>query len=408
MKLAYKLLALILSVSAFTLILSNCAATEDSTTRSPLEQALADSVTVELSSGNTDLELATAVSIDTANSTGTITITGDLANACAAASPCANAAAGTLATLTITKDDPAFTFAASTFSFNIPTDAPGAQTTNVTTNLPITNLADDSTIDIDIIVEYSGYPVAELVTNNDITRLISAEFASRDLSIALNDAGDTIALSGTNADNGTDGSITTNNLPTGYTATLAGGATYTFADPDDEETAAEDFTLSDLLIAESDVDGNQKSYTVTLSLEAPSVLETVLDGAISVTSPAMADLSIDTATITITGLTNACSALPCDTAETATTFATLTIDEGDGSVFTVSSTTPIDIPDAAGAQTTTDTLTSTLTITSDGTDITFDIIVDYIGQPVANIVAIDGIAAALPLDQCKRCFCWTR
>ena len=61
MKLAYKLLALILSVSAFTLILSNCAATDDSTARlSPLEMALSDAI----SFSDTDLGLATAISID--------------------------------------------------------------------------------------------------------------------------------------------------------------------------------------------------------------------------------------------------------------------------------------------------------------------------------------------------------
>ncbi len=62
MKLAYKLFALILSVSAFALILSSCAATEDTAVRlSPLEQALADAVTVALRPATTDLELATAV-----------------------------------------------------------------------------------------------------------------------------------------------------------------------------------------------------------------------------------------------------------------------------------------------------------------------------------------------------------
>ncbi len=49
MKSSYKLFALILSVSAFTLILSSCAATEDSTRLSPLEQALTDAVTIDLS-----------------------------------------------------------------------------------------------------------------------------------------------------------------------------------------------------------------------------------------------------------------------------------------------------------------------------------------------------------------------
>ncbi len=109
----------LLLLSLSILIFSGCAATEDSTTRSPLEMALTDAITVELNDGTT---LASAVSIDTttdpANPSGTITITG-LTNACSSL-PCTTTA-GTLATLTITQDDTAFT--ASAFSSNIAVDA---------------------------------------------------------------------------------------------------------------------------------------------------------------------------------------------------------------------------------------------------------------------------------------------
>ncbi len=403
------LLLLILSL----LIFSGCAATDDSSSRlSPLEQALTDAITVELNDGTT---LASAVSIDTATSTGTITITGDLTNACPAL-PCNTATGDTFATLTITKDDPTFTFAASAFTFDID-DISGAKTTTYTNRNALTINDGTDDIPLDIIVSYSGQLVTDLVTADNITNIISAEFASRDLNIAL--TGTTIALSGgTNASNGTGSISNAANLPDGYFVTDADGADYIITDPDGALTVAEDFSLPDsnkLFITERDdngviVDGNQESYAVTLSLAAAPALEVALAGAIAFDISNLelaAAVVIDsnttpanpTGTITITGnLTNACSALPCDSAETATTFATLTLTKDDIAFTFAASPFTFAIVDVDGAQTTNVTTGNALTITNlaDNSILVLEIIVEYSGQPIANIVAIDGIAAALP------------
>ncbi len=74
----------------------------------------------------------------------------------------------------------------------------------------------------------------------------------------------------------------------------------------------------------------------------------------------------------------------------------------DDPAFTINGITgdfTLAIADAAGAQTTNDTNTAALTINDGTTDITFDIIVEYSGQPVSNIVAAagaNGIADLIP------------
>ena len=384
------------------------------TALSSLEAALIEAITVTPTDDLAPIPTV-AVSIDSNSNpdspTGTITIA-SFSNACSSL-PCSNADTTiTFAHLTFveTNDEGISFFTGAPDTATAIGDADGARTTNNTiSTITITNLDDDSSVELDIIVEYSGQPVANIITAanaNDITELISAEFASSPLTIALNDT--TIALSdGTNASNGTGSIIAAINLPAGYFITAADGSAYVIDDPDNELIAAvTDFSLPSLVLAERDtdndvVDNNQASYNVTLSLVDAPALVIALQGAITVTptddpAPTLSVnvvLAASTGTITIAGFTNACSALPCDDAGT-TTIANLTITQDDPafSIDGITGAFITNITDAAGAQTTNVPTNAALTVTNldDNSIVTLNIIVEYSGQPVANIVTAAG------------------
>ena len=297
------LLLLILSL----LIFSGCAATEDSTRLSPLEQALTDAITVELNDGT---PLASAVSIDTttdpANPSGTITITG-LTNACSSL-PCTDA--GTLATLTIDQDDPAFTINGITGDFTLAiADAAGAQTTNDTNTAALT--INDGTTDItfDIIVEYSGQPVSNIVAAagaNGIADLIPTgsvvvTFASQSASATWNDTGDTLTITGlfNPTGSGTEGSVTLNlasgiSLPAGYTLSPS-PVSFIDSDGTAEETISSNFSITE------DDTTNQASYdlVVVLDTELPDVSISASDLDISVTNTLNSDTIVSSTQLTV-------------------------------------------------------------------------------------------------------------
>ncbi len=346
----FKLL-LVLSLSA--LIVAGCAATDESAPRASLslEQTLDEAVKVDLGDSFAQAPMVVTFidsNTDPANPIGTITITG-LTNACFFP-PCTFPATA-LGTLTITENINTFTIAGSEFSFSIP-DVAGAQSTNVINqgDLTITNVDDDSTILLDIITEYSGQLVSDLViAANGIDTLIPnasirVDFATQDnnASASWDTANNTLIITGLyNSPDQTpsiEGTITVIHtstlLPDGYFV-----QSVLFSDPIGENATNIDLSNS-LIIAEGDgltvTTNNEETYNVQIDFLANFVLADVLSAATAITltdTPTPAPITtVDVAngTITITGITNDCpdytSAIPCMEAG-ATALGDITITE---------------------------------------------------------------------------------
>ncbi len=397
---------IVLTLSVF--IASGCAATEESVTRlKSLEQAFNDAITVTLTDTSAFTHMVDSVidtTTDPANPTGTIIITG-LTNACTTP-PCA-AAGNNLGTLTIIEDGAVFTIQDGDFFADIP-DLKNAQNKNVTNAnaLTITNLADDSTIPIDIIIEYSSVAVADIIAAvNDISNLIVPKFFTsssgiQTLNVALSADTSTILLSGINFIDGSGIFIKNpQSLPDGYAVTTSDGALYSFADPDG--AAIDDYPTTALAegvlsLAERDTDdavvnGNEINFAVTLQLNAIPTLE-----AKYVTfSPDLAEVIIDheNEKIIITKLTNACSLPPCIAAED-NAISTLTITaEHDVFAFVGNAArTNIAIPDQDGATNTPDVPLASVTFQriGDRAYFTYEVIAQYSSMAVAELISNAG------------------
>ncbi len=298
--------------------------------------------------GGGHITAATGVLVNVGANTIELTVN----NGCVAAPPCANAGAA-LGTATITETASIFTIEGITdaggvsqdsgtgeVTINIP-DQAGAASMNAVTlgTISISNNGVPTTT-YTISVSYNGVPVEELiaaiVTNapTDITNAITSTFNGFTLDASLNGNSSTLALSGvTNTDKTTSGGTpsadelrktTTGTiyLPSGYEVTTASGTDYDFTDPDGSGIAAYPATAlteGQLIIAERDgsgdiVSGNSETYTVTLELEALQQLEAA-DLSTALSGVTLTVAYNPTPLITVNGLTNACSTLPCDIAE---------------------------------------------------------------------------------------------
>ncbi len=425
-------LSMIITLSGF---IASCSTTEDTSISRALtfEELVATAITITIADADDILlkNVNTIVSPETTNDDNiitppSITVTG-LTNACPAL-PCASAG-GTIATLTIEEDLDNFTIETQTASIFIP-DADGAQSSEISLEQTITITNADSTpITYAITIQYLSTSVTDIIAiaaaaaeaspaddDNLFSFLISASFANQPLAISLSDAGDTILLSGTNANAGINaGSITaTANLPNGYAVFMATdddppySFPYNFDDPDAAVITElpEDQKLNDLIIAEHDastniINGNQSNYAVFLSLDGLTRFSP------SHISPSSTDVSFDLDDVNnsiVISATNACAAPPCADAETD--LGTLTINEV-ASTFSITdvqeiivntislnnNTITITVPDQAGA-TNSSVLLGSVTISnlSDTAAITYNVSVDYSGTPVADIIVtiLDG------------------
>ncbi len=276
--------------------------------------------------------------------------------------------------------------------------------------------------DYSVSVVYNGVPVEELiaaiVTNaaTDITNAITSTFNGFTLNASLNDNSSTIALSGvTNTDKTTSGGTpvggelrktTTGTiyLPSGYEVTTASGTDYDFTDPDGSGTAAYPATAlaeGQLIIAERDgsgdiVSGNSETYTVTLELEALQQLEAA-DLSTALSGVTLTVAYNPTPLITVNGLTNACSTLPCDDAETALGAFTVTADTAAFTLAGSAASVDVNIEDQDGAATVAGADLGDVTITrvGDGASVTYTVQAAYSGAAVTNFVTAATLTAAI-------------
>ncbi len=354
---------------------------------------------------------APTTTVDVAN--GTITITG-ITNDCpdyTSAIPCATAATTALGSITITETNTIFTLQSGTELTLSVDDVTGAQSSSFTNNdiLAITTVLDES-FTFDVIIEYSGVAVAAIITeldgDDDIASLISAQFGPQSSTTASYNVTDNLITISNffNADNddetGTVSLSASTTLPTGYYFTPA-----TFTDPADTDAGIHNAATA-LNIAEGDgltvTDNNEETYNVQIDFLANFVLADVLSAATVITltdTPTPAPITtVDVAngTITITGITNDCpdytSDIPCATAAT-TALGSITITETN-TIFTLQSGTELilSVDDVTGAQSSSFTNNDILAITTVlDESFTFDVIIEYSGVAVANIVdGLDG------------------
>ncbi len=258
-------------------------------------------------------------------------------------------------------------------------------------------------------VVYLSLPINDIInTAASPAHFISAVFANNTLTVSYDDPSSTptFTLTGYNANNGDDGSITATNLPSRYTiATATGNLAYTFTDPDDSATGQTNTDLADLIFTELDDDGaiitaNQSSsYAVSLSLDELTSFSG--QNIISSSDELLPEFNDNDNTITISAA-NACAAPPCADAET-TALGTLTITES-SSLFSIESVSgaaislanniaTITVPDQPGATNSNVSLGSiVISNASDTAAITYDVSVNYSGTPVADIIVtiLDG------------------
>ncbi len=264
-------------------------------------------------------------------------------------------------------------------------DVTGAQSSSFTNDdvLTITTVLDEE-FTFDVIIEYSGVAVADIVAGldsvNGIAGLVSAQFGPQSSTTASYNVTDNLITISNffNADNddetGTVSLSASTTLPTGYYFTSA-----TFTDPAGTDAGIHTAATA-LLIAEGDettqsvIANNEVSYNVQIAFLANFVLADVLSAATTITltdtpTPApTTTVDVANGTITITGITNDCpdytSAIPCMEAG-ATALGDITITET-SSVFTIQSGTELilSVDDVTGAQSSSFTNNDVLAITT--------------------------------------------
>ncbi len=277
----------------------------------------------------------------------------------------------------------------------------GAKTTTDTNPnaLTITSLADDSIIPIDIIVEYSGQPVSNIVAAaGGIDALIPATdatvtFDSQSANVSWDTTGNTPTLTITGLFNptgsGTEGSVTLNlasgiSLPAGYTLSPS-PVSFTDSDGTAEETISSNFSITE------DDTTNQASYDLVVVLsELPDVSISASDINISVTNTLNSDIVSSISDIDISGTIvtidsrrrhvrnlDSTNLGLTDTDTGSVTIAAAT----SGSTITMDETT-LTFTDQAGTQTQTLSL-GTFTVTNSG--ITADYTVSLVLAPSYNV-----------------------
>ncbi len=381
--------------------------------------------------GNPLNDVLLSVTTDSA-ATGTIALSG-LTNACTRL-PC-TAAETNIAALSLSNDAAVFTITDfGTFidngeraTLNIPDQDNAGHTANVDLGSITVANSGAAAITYTVTATYTSTPVNDIIAhaanNGGIAALIEAAFSGRALSANLSDNGSTIALTGTNAASPASappvGSVTSSSLlPAGFAVTKPDGTAYTFADPDDEGTdAVPTYELTALLsIAERELNGdvisnNEATFNVTLSLTEYSSFGTafffISDPAGNPLNDVLLSVTADsatTATIALSGLTNACAVPPCTTAET--NIAALSLSH-DAAVFTITDfgtftdngeRATLMIPDQDGATNMPAlNLGSIIVANSGAAAITYTVTATYTGTPVNDIIAhVGGIAALLP------------
>ncbi len=377
-------------------------------------------VTLELAAMSTleqtDLTLSpehAQVTIDHENEEIIIT---KLTNACSIP-PCIAAEDNAIGMLTITAASTGFTLTKNTETVTeVDIAIPDQDGATNTPDVPLGSVTfqrtgDRTSFTYAVIAQYSGTPVSEIISNvlppAQVTAadIIASSFfysptsTSQTLNVALSADTSTILLSGTNFEDGSGSIVGGPSLPNGYAATTSSGVPYTFADPDGTDLtayAATALTEGVLSIAERDTDdavvnGNEITFAITLQLNAMPTLEQT-----HITfNPDLADAIVDheNEEIIITKLTNACSIPPCIAAED-NAISTLTITAA-STVFTLTknaeTVTEVDIaiPDQDGATNTPDVPLASVTFqrTGDRTSFTYEVIAQYSGTPISEIIS---------------------
>ncbi len=368
---------------------------------------------------------------DDATATGTIAISG-LTNACATP-PCMNAG-DAIGTLVLTKDAAAFTITAdgdftndtdtATATLSIlDQDGAGAAAAVTLGNITISNQGADE-ITYTVTATYTGTPVNDIIANaaGGIADFITATFTygtfpSQTLTPSLNAELDTITLAGTNTYSGTgaiNGIDTV--LPAGFTITPVGSTDFT--DPDGDDITETNATLTtSLTIAETGTD-NSNDYSIMLDLAALTLFdETFLslndadgntvtaDNAIIVATTEDPDPAVSSGAITLSQITNLCTAPPCSDAESDAVVGTLilTKDNAFSVAFSATfsdddTTATLSLPDQIGATNTNvdfDAATNITITRGDNAVITYTLSATYSSTAVNDIIANAGGVPAL-------------
>ncbi len=253
---------------------------------------------------------APTTTVDVAN--GTITITG-ITNDCpdyTSDIPCADAATTALGDITITETSSVFTIQSGTELILSVDDVTGAQSSSFTNNdiLAITTVLDES-FTFDVIIEYSGIAVADIVTSIGLTAVLpvslvsvtlgdqtstDADWVNNVLTISniLNLPDETPVVDGLVTIDlpsaGPPSGLTTQNpitilLPAGYYVTP--NSSYAVADPDDNSTNAElaftdpadsDATNLDFADVITIAEGDETTQSVTADNDASYALTIIL------------------------------------------------------------------------------------------------------------------------------------
>ena len=312
-------------------------------------------------------------------------------------SPPCREAGDNIGTFTITADPDVFTLEndLANIAFLIP-DQPGAASLSDVHigNIVITG-ANGGHVEYQLLAQYTGAPVSELVNVNNIAELINPVFNDQILSTTLS-VDNIITLSGTNTISGAGNIGAGNKLPAGYEIIQPDGSPYTFSDPAPELTDESSTSLAELSIRELAAHNNVQPYAVMLVLTAPIKFEAhhlTLTG-----SDVQPEIYNDLHKIVIRGFTNVCILLPCD--DLAADLGTLSINKTN-EYFTITDGTAIaratllettervtfSIPDQAGAASVIfDLGTLTITRTDDADAVEYRVQVYYSGMPAAEIM----------------------